>query len=75
MLELCDSVVGSIDTSSDDILGVIPAAVGNYAAYFRMNFRDASKPPFKSSAPSKSSPPMQPAPTSTSGARKTPSGA
>jgi hypothetical protein len=41
---MCESVVGSPDTASDAVLGTIPASVANYAAYFRMNFRDSSKP-------------------------------
>jgi hypothetical protein len=37
-------VVTSSETDQDKILGTIPASVVNYAAYFRMNFRDSSKP-------------------------------
>ena len=45
VLEMCDSVVGSKDTEEHKVLGTVPASVGNYAAYFRMNFRDSSKSP------------------------------
>jgi hypothetical protein len=41
---MCDSVVESKDTEEHKVLGTIPASVGNYAAYFRFNFRDSSKP-------------------------------
>lgn len=42
VLELCDAVVGSSDTAEDKVLGTVPASVANYAAYFRMNFRDST---------------------------------
>ena len=44
VLQLCDVVVTATETDQDKILGTIPASVVNYAAYFRMNFRDSSKP-------------------------------
>jgi hypothetical protein len=40
---MCDAIVGSQDTAEDKVLGTVPASVANYAAYFRMNFRDSSK--------------------------------
>ena len=41
---MCDSVVVPSDTEQHKVLGPISASVGNYAAYFRFNFRDSSKP-------------------------------
>ncbi|KAK3309856.1 peptidase S28 [Chaetomium strumarium] len=42
VLEMCDAVVGVNDTVEDKVLGTVPASVVNYAAYFRMNFRDST---------------------------------
>ncbi|KAK4193206.1 putative serine peptidase [Podospora australis] len=42
VLEMCDAVVGSQETEDNAILGTIPATVANFAAYFRMNFRDST---------------------------------
>ncbi|KAK4156143.1 peptidase S28 [Chaetomidium leptoderma] len=42
VLEMCESVVGSSDTEEHKVLGTVPASVANYAAYFRMNFRDST---------------------------------
>jgi len=42
VLEMCDAVVGSQTTEENKDLGTIPSSVGNYAAYFRMNFRDST---------------------------------
>lgn len=43
VLEMCEAVVGSEVIEEHEILGTIPSSVGNYAAYFRMNFLDSSK--------------------------------
>ncbi|KAK3300607.1 peptidase S28 [Chaetomium fimeti] len=42
VLEMCDAIVGPADPEEHELLGTISAAVGNYAAYFRMNFRDST---------------------------------
>lgn len=41
---MCDVMDGLDETFKDNILGTIPASVANYADYFRMNFRETSKP-------------------------------
>jgi hypothetical protein len=48
---MCDAVVGVNDTVEDKVLGTVPASVVNYAAYFRMNFRDSSKGSFSLLSP------------------------
>ncbi|KAL2143162.1 hypothetical protein VTI28DRAFT_309 [Corynascus sepedonium] len=42
LLEMCEAVVGSEVIEEHEILGTIPSSVGNYAAYFRMNFLDST---------------------------------
>ncbi|KAK3989981.1 putative serine peptidase [Cladorrhinum sp. PSN332] len=42
ILDMCDAVVGASETVHDAVLGTVPASVVNYAAYFRMNFRDST---------------------------------
>lgn len=77
---MCEVIVGSPDTVKDKDLGTVPASVVNYAAHFRMSYRDSSKTPSLPSAPFDIMPltilsPLQPAATSRPGARKTRSGA
>lgn len=42
ILEMCDAIVGSNESEENDVLGTVPGSVGNYAAYFRMNFRQST---------------------------------
>lgn len=42
-MNMCDVVVSLNETEEDKVLGTVPASVANYAAYFKMNFRDSSK--------------------------------
>ncbi|GAB1310625.1 Serine-type peptidase-like protein [Madurella fahalii] len=42
ILEMCDAVVGAYEPEENSVLGTVPATVANYAAYFRMNFREST---------------------------------